>query len=141
MIKIVLLGAGNVATHLYKAISATDNINVVQWYNRTLNNISLYKNEVSITDNLNDLVDADLYIICVSDDAIETLSNNLPFEKRLVVHTSGSASLYDIDKKHYRGVFYPLQSISKNAELDFANVPIGIETLDKKEKRIHQDRI
>ena len=136
MIKIVLLGAGNVATHLYKAISATDNINVVQWYNRTLNNISLYKNEVGITDNLSELVDADLYIICVSDDAIETLSNNLPFEKRLVVHTSGSASLYDIDKKLYRGVFYPLQTFSKDVALDFTTVPICIETLRKQDFKL-----
>lgn len=136
MIKIVLLGAGNVATHLYKAISATDNISVIQWYNRTLNNISLYKNEVSVTDNLNELVDADLYIICVSDDAIETLSNNLPFEKRLVVHTSGSASLYDIDKKHYRGVFYPLQTFSKDVALDFTTVPICIETLRKQDFKL-----
>ncbi|MBN2868638.1 MAG: DUF2520 domain-containing protein [Flavobacteriaceae bacterium] len=136
MIKIVLLGAGNVATHLYKAISGTENIKIVQWYNRSLNKISLYKNEVSITDNINNLVGADLYIICVSDDAIETLSSKLPFEKRLVVHTSGSASLYDIDKKHYRGVFYPLQTFSKDVALDFTTVPICIETLRKQDFKL-----
>lgn len=136
MIKIVLLGAGNVATHLYKAFKTAENINVLQWYNRTLTKISTYKNEVNITDNLNDLVDADLYIICVSDDAIKGLSASLPFKQRLVVHTSGSASLYDIDKKLFRGVFYPLQTFSKEVELNFTTVPICIETLRKEDYKL-----
>jgi predicted short-subunit dehydrogenase-like oxidoreductase (DUF2520 family) len=34
--------------------------------------------------------------------------------------------------KHKRGVLYPLQSFSKTTEMDFANVPICIETIDKK---------
>jgi len=73
-----------------------------------------------------------VYVIAVSDDVISELSSRLPFEGRLVVHTSGSASVYDIDMKHKRGVLYPLQSFSKASDMDFANVPICIETIDKK---------
>ena len=47
------------------------------------------------------------------------------------MHTSGSASVYDLDMKHKRGVLYPLQSFSKDAEMDFANVPICYETINK----------
>ncbi|MGB6267689.1 MAG: Rossmann-like and DUF2520 domain-containing protein [Olleya sp.] len=136
MIKIVLLGAGNVATHLYKAFKTADNIEVVEWYNRNKKSIEVYKNEVAITDSINNLAEADVYIIAVSDDAIEDLSSTLPFEKRLVVHTSGSASLYDINKKHYRGVFYPLQTFSKDVDLDFTTVPICIETLRKQDYKV-----
>ena len=136
MIKIVLLGAGNVATHLYKAIKSTSKVEVVQWYNRSKTAIEVYKNEVNITDNINNLVEADVYIIAVSDDAIEGLSTSLPFEKRLVVHTSGSASLYDIDMQHYRAVFYPLQTFSKAVELDFTTVPICIEALRKQDYKL-----
>jgi len=136
MIKIVLLGAGNVATHLYKGFKNASNIEVVQWYNRSKKAIDAYKNDVNITDYISDLVDADVYLIAVSDDAIEALTTSLPFEKRLVVHTSGSASLYDIDMKHYRGVFYPLQTFSKGVDLDFTTVPICIETLRKKDFKI-----
>jgi len=39
--------------------------------------------------------------------------------------------VHDLNKKHKRGVLYPLQSFSKDAEIDFANVPICIETIDK----------
>ena len=133
MIKIVLLGAGNVATHLYKAFKTTGNIKVVQWYNRNLKAIESFKNEVNITDSVNNLTEADLYLIAINDDAIENLSTSLPFKNRLVAHTSGSASLYDIDKKHKRAVFYPLQTFSKDVELDITTVPICIESLRKQD--------
>jgi len=132
MISVVILGAGNVASHLYKAFNKADNISITQWYNRNLKTIDIYKNDVDITDDLSKLKDADIYILAVSDDAIAELSAQLPFDNRLVVHTSGSVSVYDLDKKHKRGVLYPLQTFSKHAEIDFANVPICIETIDKK---------
>ena len=131
MISVVILGAGNVATHLFKGFSKTSEVSVVQWYNRSLSAIQAYGNVVDVTDDLSTLKDADVYILAVSDDVISDLSSKLPFENKLVVHTSGSASVYDIDMKHKRGVLYPLQSISKDADIDFANVPICIETIDK----------
>ena len=131
MISVVILGARNVATHLFKGFEKTNDVSVVQWYNRSKSNIQPYSHLVDVTDDLNALKDADVYIIAVSDDAISELSSNLPFDDKLVVHTSGSASVYDIDMKLKRGVLYPLQSFSKDAELDFANVPICIETIDK----------
>ncbi len=129
MISVVILGAGNVATHLYKAFKKANNIRVNQWFNRSLSAINSYKSDVEVIDDLSLLKDADVYIIAVSDDAISELSEQLPFKNRLVVHTSGSVSIYDINKKQKRGVFYPLQTFSKNAEMDFASVPICIETI------------
>ena len=132
MITVVLLGAGNVGTHFFKAIEKTDAVQVTQWYSRHLDRIKGYKHQVSITDDLTQLIEADLYILAVSDDAVAQLSAELPFEKRLIVHTSGSVNVHDLDKKNKRGVLYPLQTFSKDAELDFKDVPICIETLDKK---------
>lgn len=131
MISVVILGAGNVATHLYKAFSKTSQVKVVQWYNKRLESVAAYKNEVAITDDLLKLALADVYIVAVSDDAIKGLTSQLPFENRLVVHTSGSVGIYDIDKKHHRGVFYPLQTFSKTADVDFTKVPICIEVIHK----------
>ena len=130
MISVVILGAGNVATHLYNVFKKTEQISVIQWYNRRIDVLKAYKNEVEIIDNVAQLNEADVYILAVSDDAIKSLSSQLPFENRLVVHTSGAVGIYDINKKHKRGVFYPLQTFSKTAELDFANVPICIEALE-----------
>jgi predicted short-subunit dehydrogenase-like oxidoreductase (DUF2520 family) len=127
MISVVLLGAGNVATHLYKVFKKADGITVNQWFNRSLNPLQPYKNDVEITNNISQLKDADVYIIAVSDDAISQLSSQFLFENRLVVHTSGSVSLHNLDKKHQRGVLYPLQTFSKNTDLNFETVPFCIE--------------
>ena len=131
MKSVILIGAGNVATHLYKAFSKAENVLVKQWYNRTRSSISSYANEVEIIDDLNQLKEADLYILAVSDDSIAELSKALPFENRLVAHTSGSVSIHDLDKKNERAVFYPLQTFSKNAELNFSEIPICIEVTEK----------
>ena len=133
MISVTIIGAGNVATHLYKAFAASDHVTVNQWFNRHLEPMMAYSNEVEITDDLSKLKNADIYVVAISDDAISDLSEALPFENRLVVHTSGSAGLYDMDKKNRRGVFYPLQSFSKSATIDFSEVPICLETLNKKD--------
>ncbi|TYA78429.1 Rossmann-like and DUF2520 domain-containing protein [Seonamhaeicola marinus] len=136
MISVIIIGAGNVATHLYKAFTKSENVSVNQWYNRSLKSLQTFKNEVDITDDLNNLKDADIYILAVSDDAVASVSSQLPLENKIVVHTSGSVNVHDLDKKHKRGVFYPLQTFSKTAQLDFANVPICIETLDKPDYHI-----
>jgi len=136
MISVTLLGAGNVALHLFKAFNTSKKVTIKQWFNRNISAISKYKNQVDITNDLNTLEEADVYIIAVSDNAIAKVSSNLPFSNRLVVHTSGSVNIHDLDKKHKRGVFYPLQSFSKTAKLDFKDVPICIETIDKKDYSI-----
>ena len=110
MITVTILGAGNVAFHLYKAFKNAKDVTVKQWYNRTYSDISSYANEVDTIDDLSKLEDADIYIMAVSDDSIASLSRALPFENRLVAHTSGSVSIHDLDKKNQRAVFYPLQT-------------------------------
>lgn len=139
MISVVLLGAGNVATHLYKAFSNSETISITQWYNRTRSSISSYANDVAITDTLEDLIEADIYIIAVSDDSIAQLSSDLPFTNRFVVHTSGSVAMHDIDKKNQIGVFYPLQTFSKAADINFSEVPICIEVYEKENLQLLKD--
>lgn len=133
MISVTIIGAGNVGTHLFKAFNNNSQISVKQWFNRSLNAISKYKNKVNITNDLETLEEADIYIISVSDEAVAPISSALPFKNKLVVHTAGSINIHDLDKKHRRGVFYPLQSFTKTADLDFSEIPICIETLDKKD--------
>ncbi len=136
MISVVLLGAGNVAQHLYKAFNEAKTVTVNQWYNRTLTKLAPYANTVAITDNLNDLVAADVYILAVSDDYISKLSKALPFTNRLIAHTSGSVSMHDLDKKNDISVFYPLQTFSKDADLVFSEIPICVEVYNKKDRPI-----
>lgn len=131
MITLVLIGAGNVATHLYKAFKASKNISIVQWYNRSTEHIKQFRNDTAICDDITKLKKADVYLIAVSDDAIAKISDSLPFENRLIVHTSGSVNVHDLNKKNKRGVFYPLQTFSKDVDIDFCDVPICVEALEK----------
>jgi glycerol-3-phosphate dehydrogenase len=69
-------------------------IELVQVYSRRLGTVSHLLDHAKITDDLNSLLEADLYIIAVSDAVIAEIAAQLPFKKnRLVVHTLGSVSL------------------------------------------------
>lgn len=131
MINVVILGAGNVAKHIFTAFSAVESIELVQLYNRNPKALHYAKGSVPVVSDLHELAEADMYIIAVSDDAIASLSGKLPFRDRLVVHTSGSVSLHDLNKKNRRGVFYPLQTFSKDIPIDFSTVPLCLEAEEK----------
>ncbi len=133
MIKISILGNGNVAFHLYQAFADINEIEIVQVYSR--NKTNLFPNHLLIH-HFSDLIEADIFIIAVSDDAIEELSNKIPFENKLIVHTAGSISLKKINSKNSRGVFYPLQTFSKDKSIDFCNIPICIEAENEKDATV-----
>ena len=135
MINVALLGAGNVATHLFEAFFASKSIEVLQWYNRSIDSIKSFENKTEVIDDLDRLKEADMYILALRDDAIASISQQLPFSDRFVVHTSGSVNIHDLDRKNSRGVFYPLQTFSKSAPIDFKNVPFCVECEDK--SRLH----
>jgi len=127
MIKIVLLGAGNVGVNLLKALLKKKGIEVVQWYNRSPIPYDQAYNKVPTTNELNEIVTADLYIISVSDSAISTTAKALENKKGLVVHTAGSVHLSILNQHQQQGVFYPLQTFSKQKEVHFSQIPLCLE--------------
>jgi predicted short-subunit dehydrogenase-like oxidoreductase (DUF2520 family) len=135
MIRIVILGAGNIAQHLYEVFQTIETLQVVQVYNRSAKALSYFKN-TDTTTSLKNLAEADVYIIAVVDDAIPNIANKLPFTDRLVVHTSGNASMHELHKKNRRGVFYPLQTFTKGVKVDFSKIPICLETGEKADYKI-----
>jgi len=128
MIQITLIGSGNVAQHLLSAFNKSNDVELVQVFSRKKESVSHLIPFAKITDNLDDLVEADVYIIAVSDDAIGEVSSQLPFKNRLVVHTSGSTSMESLSNNNRKGVFYPLQTFTKCKEVDFKTIPICIES-------------
>lgn len=134
MIKIVILGAGNVAKHLYKAFTPYHDLKVIQCYNRKGVLLHPDQNPATIIQDLKQLDKADLYILAISDNAIAGVSNQLPFTDRLVVHTSGGTPITTLNDKNKRGVFYPLQTFSTTSDLDFNTIPICIEATAKKDE-------
>jgi len=133
MIRIVILGTGNIGSHLLAAFENVSAIEVVQVYNRSEEGLREIRFRGSKTTQLDQLVEADCYIIAVPDDAVSQISDALPFENRLVVHTSGSVALSELNPKNRQGVFYPLQTFSKNRKVYFNEVPFCLEASDKKD--------
>ena len=132
MIKIAIIGGGNVASHLTKAFYETKEVSLVQVYARNIAQIEHLKHHTSITNSLELLIDADVYILAVSDDAISEVSSKIN-GNRLVVHTSGSASLESLQNKGRKGVFYLLQSFSKGKTVNFNKIPFCLEAENKKD--------
>ncbi len=127
---IVILGAGNVATHLSVALKdAGFQIKCV--YSKTIEaakKLALkldahYTNEIEHIPS-----EADLYIIAVKDQIIEVITEHLKLKYGVVIHTAGSIPI-DVFKDRFDnyGVFYPLQTFSKDRETDFSKIPICIE--------------
>ena len=133
MIKIILLGAGNVGHHLSKAFNKSTEIDLVQWYSRDNSKVSYNDIDTEIINDLSKIKSADIYVISISDSYVGEISKKLNVSEKLVVHTSGSLDLSIIDSKNRRGVFYPLQTLSKNKEIELAKVPICIESENNKD--------
>jgi len=127
MIKVVIIGGGNVATHLADVFINTAGISLVQMYNRSLSAIEPLQKDTAITDDIDYLKKADVYIIAISDNAIEQLSSKINAGKTIVVHTSGSTSMNALNRHKNYGVFYPLQTFSKDNPIDFSSIPICLD--------------
>lgn len=131
--KIVLLGSGNVATHLAKALKSKGE-EIVQVYSQNLDNATLLAQSIATEaiDDLNEIKqNADLYIISVKDDAIESVAKSLKNVTGLVVHTSGTTDINILSSQVAKaGVFYPLQTFSKEKPVSFENIPLCIEAND-----------
>jgi len=127
---IVLLGSGNVATQLAKALTAKGET-VVQVYSPNLSHAEMLANNVNAAavSTFNGIQkNADLYIIAVKDDAIESLAIALSAVKGLVVHTSGTTDINVLAQHCKRtGVFYPLQTFSKEKSVSFDEIPLCLE--------------
>lgn len=128
MIKVVILGSGNVAFHLIKTMENNAFIDLIQVFARSKNTLENIVDSHKITNSFDALKEADAYIISVSDKAIAEVSNQIPFTNKLVVHTSGTMVFEVLNSNHRRGVFYPLQTFSKSKEVDIKSVPFCLET-------------
>ena len=128
MIKVVLLGYGNVNSHLIKVLNESKEASVIQVFNRSEIQLDPDFQSIPFTNDIDKIMDADVYIIGISDDAIQSFSESLPFQNKLVVHTSGGVSMDLLSGKNRRGVFYPLQTFSKQRDLKFDKIPICIES-------------
>ncbi len=127
MITVTIIGYGNVGSHLVKAINDSAYAKISQVFSRSTVSLKKTIDDIDFINDLSDLTEADCYIIAVPDDHIAAVSEKIPFTDRFVVHTSGSVAMDVLDAKNRQGVFYPLQTFSKDKEISFTEIPICIE--------------
>jgi len=128
--RVVIIGAGNVASVFGRLISAA-NHEIIQVYSRSISSAQSLGKELgcSFVDNL-EAVDltADIYILAITDNALQNIQDSLFLGDKLVVHTAGSVSkkvLSNISSQY--GVMYPLQSLRKDQSADQSIIPLLID--------------
>lgn len=126
---IVFIGSGNVTAILGRKFVAAGH-RIVQIYSRNASAASelAYEWDTESTNYISMIVkNADVYIISVSDNSIESLAKELHLSGKVVAHTAGAVSKDVLQHvtEHY-GVFYPLQTLRKESE-HLPDTPIFVD--------------
>lgn len=128
MVTVGIIGTGNVAWHLTLGFQSASGISVSWILGRNksaLEHIHKSSGVKTYTELPSEKVD--LVLICVNDDSIQEVLNQLPRSWN-VAYTSGTVS---IDKLSFPqenlGVFYPLQSFTKERTIKLSEIPFLIE--------------
>lgn len=130
--KIVLVGAGNLATNFGKGLKAIGE-QVVQIYSRTEASARSLSEllQCSYTTEISDICkDADIYIYALKDSVLQEIAQQTEGEDAIHLHTAGSMDMNVLQHKKHYGVFYPLQTFSKDRIVDFKSIPIFVESND-----------
>jgi len=132
---ITLIGSGNLATNLGLALIGAGHT-ILEIYSRTLTAAQTLAEKLGAAQFTNDLSalnnQSDIYIISVTDTALASVAAAvLPGrEDKLFVHTAGTLPMDTITAPR-RGVFYPLQTFSKQRQVSFQHIPLFLETSQK----------
>lgn len=128
--RIGFIGAGNVASHLAKALYSTGHeIVIICSRNiKSANELAGVVNSVAVN-LISEIPDyLDIIIIATNDSSIEDVSNQLRITDTIIAHTSGSVPLDSLSKRHLNSaVIYPLQTFSKGSELKISDIPFFLE--------------
>ncbi|WP_372473152.1 Rossmann-like and DUF2520 domain-containing protein [Capnocytophaga sp. ARDL2] len=129
-----LVGYGNVGQHIANMFSHLTDFQLQAVYTRTpIEQENLpFENVLS----LDEMPFADLTIISVKDDAIAEISTQLPYKDSLVVHTSGSQPMEILSSKNRKGVWYPLQTFSKEKTINYAEISFFLEVEYERDRQI-----
>ncbi len=124
--KINIIGGGNLATQFLKKLLQKTEVEICQWYSRSFKKL-VTKNGINKINDLNYLKPVDINLLMVPDSVISSISKKIK-NKTLTVHSSGSINLKELNNNGGKGVFYPIQTFTKEKSVDFNNLPICIET-------------
>ncbi|RZL58735.1 MAG: DUF2520 domain-containing protein, partial [Pedobacter sp.] len=131
--RVSIIGSGNVATHIAKALKNA-NVTLLHIWSHNVENAEILANKVDAkaVENISQISnDSDIVLISVKDDKITAVSSQLHNYKGLIAHTSGAVAIDILASNENYGVLYPLQTFSKQKELDFSHIPLCLEANSK----------
>jgi len=129
---IAIIGSGNVATNLAQSLSQLGTLQLGIYSPAILHRTELaLATKSKLYHSIEETFDADLILICVPDNAIQDVVDLLPTNKK-IAYTSGSIPLNTFAKHSNIGVFYPLQTFTKNHLIDLKTVPFFVEANNQK---------
>jgi predicted short-subunit dehydrogenase-like oxidoreductase (DUF2520 family) len=131
MNKIILIGAGNVATNVGLGLKQAG-YEITGCYSRSIESTHLLAKTLDclLLNDLQHLPAHDLLLVCVPDAAIAGVIAQLPITSN-IAYTSGTVSLDELPNTHKIGVFYTLQTFTKNKQIELKTVPFFVESKDK----------
>ena len=124
--QVVITGSGNVAYHMAKAF-VKSGISLIQIFGRNETELRKISDETGVPFSTQDLADADFYFVCVSDNAVESVSKLITNQKALVAHSSGSLPKEILSGDYRKASFYPLQTFTKEKTLDYSEIPFFVD--------------
>ena len=131
-LRIALIGAGNVATHLGKALKESGT-EIIQVYSRTQESACALASTLNcpFTTSITEVAaDADIYLVMLKDSVLHEVLPKLVKQnpKGLYIHTAGSVpmNIWEGLTERY-GVLYPMQTFSKAQPVDFEQVHFFVE--------------
>lgn len=139
MIRLVLVGTGNVSIAIAKAVRKNSKIRLVGVIGKKNKLNADYPIKTSYTNDPTKLPYCDLILIAVQDQVIEDISNQLLSQQAVVAHTSGASSIDLLSAHEHRGVLYPIQTFSEKSRLDWKSIPFCWEASTSKAQQILQE--
>lgn len=119
-----IIGYGNVGKQL--AIALNDKGALIE---RVVSKTHKYDKQLpntKFTDSINEIPKGSCVIICVPDDCIASYVSQL--SDHVLAYTAGGVSIESLPEHKNLGVFYPLQTFSKERYISIENVPFLIES-------------
>ena len=134
--RIVLVGAGNMATALGVAFDKAGNTPVAVW-SRTAESARMLANRIGTEwyVDIASLPQADVVIISIVDSALREIAAKvaMQYPDAMILHTAGSIpmdALRGCGAKRY-GVLYPMQTVNKNNVVPLEDVTTFVEGCDE----------
>lgn len=134
--RVVLIGAGNMATALGTAFAVAGNAPLAVW-SRTPESAQMLAERIGVEwcCDIDELPSADIVIISVVDSVLREVAEKVvaKYPDAIILHTAGSISmnvLGEAGASRY-GVLYPMQTVNKNNVASLDDVTTFVEGCDE----------